>query len=108
MTEPPMGLAVQRRQEMSYESLSHSRWDCKYHIVFIPKGRKKELYGKIRKFLGPLFRELLRQKESEVLEGHMIADHVHMMVIIPPRYSVAEVVQRFKGTTSHRIRKSVK
>ena len=95
-----MGLAVQRRQEMSYESLSHSRWDCKYHIVFIPKGRKKELYGKIRKFLGPLFRELLRQKESEVLEGHMIADHVHMMVKIPPKYAVSEVIGYMKGKSA--------
>jgi putative transposase len=70
---------------MSYENLSHSRWDCKYHVVFIPKGRKKELFGKIRKFLGPVFRELMRQKECEVLEGHMVSDHVHMMVKIPPK-----------------------
>ena len=54
----------------SYESLSHSKWDCKYHIVFIPKGRKKELYGKIRKYLGPVFHELARQRESEIIEGH--------------------------------------
>jgi putative transposase len=82
---------------MSYESLSHSRWDCKYHVVFIPKRRKKELYGKIRKFLGPVFRELIRQKESELVEGHMMADHVHMLLKIPPKYAVAEVVGYVKG-----------
>ena len=82
---------------MSYESLSHSRWDCKYHVVFIPKRRKKELYGKIRKFLGPVFRELIRQKESELVEGHMMADHVHMPLKIPPKYAVAEVVGYVKG-----------
>ena len=62
---------------MSYESLSHTRWDCKYHIVFVPKGRRKVLYGKIREFLGPVFRELARQRESNILEGHMVVDHVH-------------------------------
>jgi len=82
---------------MSYESLSHSRWDCKYHVVFIPKRRKKELYGKIRKFLGPVFRELIRQKESELVEGHMMPDHVHMLLKIPPKYAVAEVVGYIKG-----------
>jgi len=82
---------------MSYESLSHSRWDYKYHVVFIPKRRKKELYGKIRKFLGPVFRELIRQKESELVEGHMMPDHVHMLLKIPPKYAVAEVVGYIKG-----------
>lgn len=85
---------------MSYESLSHSRWDCKYHIVFIPKGRKKVLYGKIRKFLGPVFRELARQKESEIVEGHMVQDHVHMLIKIPPKHSVAHVVGYLKGKSA--------
>jgi putative transposase len=85
---------------MPYESLSHSRWDCKYHIVFVPKGRKKVLYGKIRKFLGPVFRELARQKESEVVEGHMVQDHVHMLVKIPPKHSVAHVVGYIKGKSA--------
>jgi len=62
----------------SYESLSHSRWDCKYHIVFIPKGRKKALYGKVRKFLGPVFHELASQRECKIVEGHMLSDHVHL------------------------------
>lgn len=85
---------------MSYESLSHSRWDCTYHVVFIPKGRKKKLYKEIRKFLGPVFRELIRQKESELKEGHMLEDHVHMMLKIPPKYAVAEVIGYLKGKSA--------
>ena len=77
---------------MSYESLSHSRWDCKYHIVFIPKGRKKVLYGKIREFLGPVFHEMASQRSSKIEEGHMLPDHVHMLIKIPPKYSIAEVI----------------
>ncbi len=75
----------------SYESLSHSRWDCKYHIVFMPKGRKKELYGKIRGYLGPLFHELAGQG-CQIVERHMVQDHVPMLIRIPPEYAVAEVV----------------
>ena len=82
---------------MSYESLSHSRWDCKYHLVFVPKYRKKVLYGKIRKFLGPVFHELARQRDSVILEGHMVQDHVHMLIKIPPKYSISEVVGYIKG-----------
>ena len=84
----------------SYESLAHSKWDCKYHIVFIPKCRKKELYGKVRKFLGPVFRELAGQRECTIIEGHMVQDHVHMMIKIPPKYSVAEVVGYIKGKSA--------
>ena len=87
-------------QTSSYESLSHSKWDCKYHIVFIPKGRKKVLYGQIRKFLGPVFRELAMQRECTIFEGHMVQDHVHMMIRIPPKYSVAEVVGYIKGKSA--------
>jgi len=76
----------------SYESLSHSKWDGKYHVVFIPKGRKKALYGKIRKFLGPVLRELAGQRGSTIVEGHMVQDHVHMLIRIPPKYAVAEVI----------------
>lgn len=85
---------------MSYESLSHSRWDCKYHIVFIPKGRKKELYGKIRTFLGPVFHEMAGQKGCQIEEGHMVRDHVHMLIKIPPKYSVAEVIGYIKGKSA--------
>ena len=84
----------------SFKSLSHSRWDCKYHVVFIPKCRKKALYGKIRKFLGPIFHELAGQRNSKVIEGHMVQDHVHIMISIPPKYSVAEVIGYMKGKSA--------
>lgn len=84
----------------SYESLSHSKWDCKYHVVFVPKYRKKVLYGKIRNYLGPLFHELSNQRGSKILEGHMVQDHVHMLIKIPPKYSVAEVIGYIKGKSA--------
>lgn len=84
----------------SYESLSHSKWDCKYHLVFIPKGRKKELYGKIRKYLGTIFHELASQRGSTIMEGHMVQDHVHMLIRIPPKYAVSEVVGYIKGKSA--------
>lgn len=81
----------------SYESLSHSKWDCKYHVVFVPKYRKKMLYGKIRKFLWPLFHDLASHRSCKILEGHMVQDHVHMLIMIPPKYySVAEVIGYMK------------
>jgi REP-associated tyrosine transposase len=92
--------ASQRRHEMSYESLSHTKWNCKYHVVFVPKGRKKVLYGRIREFLGPVFRELARQRESEIVEGHMVQDHVHMLIKIPPKHAVAEVIGYIKGKSA--------
>jgi len=85
---------------MSYESLSHTKWNCKYHVVFVPKGRKRVLYGKIREFLGPVFRELARQRESEIVEGHMVQDHVHMLIKIPPKHAVAEVIGYVKGKSA--------
>ena len=84
----------------TYESLSHSKWDCKYHIVFVPKGRKKELDGKVRKFLGPVFHELAGQRRSQILEGHMVQDHVTMRSRIPPKYSVAEVAEYIRGKSA--------
>ncbi len=84
----------------SYESLTHSKWDCKYHIVFIPKMRRKALYGSVRKFLGSVFHELASQRESKIVEGHMVQDHVHMLIRIPPKYSVAEVVGYIKGKSA--------
>jgi putative transposase len=68
--------------------------------VFIPKGRKKELYGKIRGYLGPLFHELAAQRNCQIMEGHMVQDHVHMLIRIPPKYSVAEVVGYLKGKSA--------
>ena len=84
----------------SYESLSHSKWDCKYHIVFIPKGRKKALYGNVRKFLATVFHELASQRECKIVQGNMVRDHVHMLIKIPPKYSVAEVVGYIKGKSA--------
>ena len=79
---------------------SHSRWDCKYHVVFVPKGRKKALYGKIREYLKQVFHELSRQRGSEIVEGHMCGDHVHMCISIPPKYAVSEVVCYLKGKSA--------
>ena len=81
----------------SYASLSHAKWDGKYHVVLIPKRRKKALYGKIRSFLGPVLRELAGQRGSTILEGHMVQDHVHLLIRIPPKYAVAEVIGSIKG-----------
>ena len=82
------------------ESLSHTKWDCKYHVVFIPKCRRKVLYEQLRKHLGDVFRSLARQKESEVLEGHLMPDHVHMLLSIPPKHSVSNVVGFIKGKSA--------
>jgi len=84
----------------SYESLSHSKWDCKFHVVFVPKYRKKVLYGQIRRFLGPLFHDLASQRSCKILEGHMVQDHVHMLIAIPPKYSVSEVIGYIKGKSA--------
>lgn len=84
----------------SYQSLSHSKWDCKYHIVFVPKYRKKVLYGKIRKFLGPLFHELASHRNCKIIEGHMVQDHVHMLIATPPKYSVSEIIGYIKGKSA--------
>ena len=76
----------------TYETQKHTKWECKYHIVFIPKCRKKVLYGQIRRELGRVIRELAGQKECRVEEGPLMVDHVHMMISIPPKYSVAQVM----------------
>ena len=83
-----------------YQSLSHSKWDCKYHVVFIPKYRCKVIFGKIRQYLGPIFHELARQKECRIIEGHLMSEHVHMCVEIPPKYSVASVIGCLKGKSA--------
>ena len=84
-------------------SLNHSRWECKYHVVWIPKCRRKTLYGQVRKYLGEVFRDLARGKESEVLEGHLMPDHVHMLISIPPKYAVAQVIGYIKGKSAIQI-----
>ena len=83
-----------------YESLHHTKWECKYHLVWIPKSRKKVLYGQLRKKLGRILRGLAKQKESEVMEGTLKANHVHMVLSIPPKYSVSQVVGYVKGKSA--------
>ena len=84
----------------NYCSLNHSTWECKYHIVFIPKYRRKTIFSRLRQELGQVFHELARQKESKIEEGHLLVDHVHMMISIPPKYSVAQVVGFIKGKSA--------
>ena len=85
------------------ESLSHTKWECKYHIVYIPKYRKKALYGAIRQQLGEVLKQLAMQRESRIEEGHLMRDHVHMLVSIPPKYSVSQVVGYMKGKSAIHI-----
>ena len=83
-----------------YESLSHTKWDCKYHVVFIPKRRKKVIFGGIRKYLGKMLHELAVQKGCQIVEGHLMSDHIHMCISIPPKYSVSNVVGYIKGKSA--------
>ncbi len=83
-----------------YQSLAHTTWDCKYHVVFIPKRRKKVIFGVIRKHLGKVFHELAEQKECQIVEGHLMPDHVHMCISIPPKYSVSHIVGYIKGKSA--------
>ena len=82
------------------ETLNHTTWDCKYHTVFIPKRRRKVLYQELRRHLGDVFRQLAAQKESKILEGHLMPDHVHMLISIPPKYAVSQVVGYIKGKSA--------
>ena len=86
-----------------WQSLAHTKWECKYHIVWIPKNRKKKLFGELRKHLGEVLKELARRKECEIEEGHLMADHVHMLIAIPPQYAVAQVVGFIKGKSAIHI-----
>ena len=85
------------------QCLSHTKWECKFHIVWIPKCRRKMLYGQLRKNIGDMLHDLARQKESRVLEGHLQPDHVHMLISIPPKYAVAQVVGYMKGKSAIHI-----
>jgi putative transposase len=82
------------------ESLSHSKWECEYHVVFIPKCRRRTLYKALRKHLGEVFRRLASQRESRILEGHLMPDHVHMLISIPPKYAVSQVIGYIKGKSA--------
>ena len=86
-----------------YNKLAHTTWECKYHLVWIPKYRKKVLYGNLRKYLGEVIRELALHKESHIIEGHLMADHVHILISIPPKYAVSQVVGYIKGKSAIHI-----
>jgi putative transposase len=86
-----------------YESLKHTTWECKYHVVFIPKYRRKALYAQLRRDLGSVFRGLAEQKECKVEEGHLMVDHVHMLLSVPPKYSLSSVVGFIKGKSAIHI-----
>ena len=83
-----------------YETLCHTTWDCKYHVVFIPKCRRKTIYSGLRPHLGEVFKGLAQQREAKVLEGHLMPDHVHMLLSIPPKYAVSQVVGYIKGKSA--------
>ena len=83
-----------------YSSLAHTKWDCKYHVVFIPKYRKKVIYGKLRTYLGEIFHELASHRESAIEEGHLLGDHIHMCISIPPKYPVSKVIGYIKGKSA--------
>src|SRR3954467_311400 len=83
-----------------YQSLSHSKWDCKYHVVFVPKHRRKVIFGQTRRQLGPIFHALARQKECQIVEGHLMSDQVHMCIEIPPKHPVATVIGFLKGKSA--------
>ena len=84
----------------TYQSLFHTSWECKYHIVFIPKYRKKVLYGQLRKNLPQILKDLATRVDSEILEGHICKDHVHILISVPPKISVAKVVGYLKGKSA--------
>jgi putative transposase len=83
-----------------YQSLAHSRWNCKYRVVFVPKCRRKKLFGEIRRQLGPIFHELAGQKECRIIEGHVMPDHIHMCIEVAPKYAVASVIGFIKGKSA--------
>ena len=85
------------------KSLNHSKWDCKYHVTWIPKYRKKKIFYELRKYLGEVFKELARQRECEIHEGVLKADHVHMLISIPPKHAVAQVIGFIKGKSAIHI-----
>ena len=85
---------------MEQQSLNHTKWECKYHVVFIPKCRRKVLYKDLRPYLGAVFRSLTEQKECRGEEGHLMPDHVHMLLSVPPKYAVSQVVGYIKGKSA--------
>ena len=90
-----------------WQSQAHVKWDCKYHVVIVPKYRKKTLYGRLRREMGKILRELCRQKDIELLEGQAMPDHVHMLLSVPPRYSIAMAIGFLKGKSAIRVNRDV-
>ncbi|MGH8538518.1 MAG: IS200/IS605 family transposase [Gammaproteobacteria bacterium] len=86
-----------------WQSLAHVKWECKYHVVIVPKYRRKSLFGHVRKRIGKIFQQLCRQKEIELVEGHAMLDHVHMVLSIPPKLSVAMAVGYLKGKSAIQV-----
>ncbi len=90
-----------------WQSLSHVRWDCKFHVVIVPKYRKKILYGKFRRRVGDIIRDLCRQRGIELIEGHLMPDHIHMCLSVPPKFSIAFVIGFLKGKSAVRIHRNL-
>ena len=90
-----------------WQRLSHVRWECKYHIVIMPKYRKRKLYGTLKKHVGEVIREVCRQRGIELVEGHLMPDHIHMCVSIPPKHSVALAIGFIKGKSAVRIHRQI-
>ena len=86
-----------------YQSLSHTRWDCKYHVVFIPKRRKKRIFGAVRKHLGEMLHEIAGHKGWKIVEGNLMSDHIHMCISIPSKYAISNVVGYIKGKSAIQI-----
>ena len=91
--------------EAEFNHLNHATWECKYHVVFTPKYRKKLLFGKIKRHLGQVFHDLARRKECRIEEGHLMPDHVHMLISIPPKYSVAQIIGYMKARVRYGLRR---
>ena len=91
-----------------WQSQAHVRWECKFHVVIIPKYRKKRLYGELRRQVGEILRDLCRQKGVELLEGHLCSDHVHMLLSVPPKYSIAMLIGFLKGKSAVRIHRQLR
>ena len=90
-----------------WQSLSHVRWECKYHVVIVPKYRRKQMFGRLRRQIGALLRELCRQKDLELLEGKAMPDHIHMLLSVPPKYSIAMTIGYLKGKSAIRINREL-
>ena len=84
----------------AYDNIKHTTYECKYHIIFIPKYRRKSLYINLRQYLGEIFRDLAKQKECKIIEGHICIDHVHILISIPPKYSVSQIIGFIKGKSA--------